>query len=192
MKVRDFIKINADIDVYDDVCEELAICFCGPIALTEEGEKHFAKVLNYDIDLDFSGDIKTAVCHVDDEIDKVWKRKLRKAEEFFEALAGYCAVDDYNKWFKEQDFGQYAINPDANMCVSVYCDTTPWYTEEEISENNVCDMVFPHKMVQEFYNTIPDMPWSFEEWISDEYTCDDTIGLFEFCKQRGFIAVRED
>lgn len=35
MKVRDFIKQSIDVDVYDDVCEELAIAFCGPMELTD-------------------------------------------------------------------------------------------------------------------------------------------------------------
>ena len=36
---------------------------------------------------------------VDDPDDKVWKRKLRKAKEFFNSAAGECAWDDYEKWF---------------------------------------------------------------------------------------------
>lgn len=101
MKIRDFIKLNTDIDVYDDVCEELGICFCGPMELTEEGEKHFSEVLEYDIKLDLSGSFPTAVCLIDDENDRVWKKRLRKAIEFFYSAAGYCDCDDYDKWFRE-------------------------------------------------------------------------------------------
>lgn len=101
MKVRDFIKLDTDIDVYDDVCEELGICFCGPMELTEEGEKHFSEVLEYDIKLDLSGSFPTAVCLVDDDNDRVWKKRLRKAIEFFYSAAGYCDCDDYDKWFRE-------------------------------------------------------------------------------------------
>ena len=42
MTVREFIKRDDDIDVYDDVCEELGIAFCGPLELTPEGEKQFS------------------------------------------------------------------------------------------------------------------------------------------------------
>ena len=31
MKVRDLLKTEIDIDVYDDVCEELGIAFCGAV-----------------------------------------------------------------------------------------------------------------------------------------------------------------
>lgn len=103
MTVREFCKLDADIDVYDDVCEEIAICFCAPQELTEAGEKHFAEVLDYDIELDSSGSFVTAVVHVDDEDDKVWKRKLKKAKEFFYGAAGYISCEDYDKWFKECD-----------------------------------------------------------------------------------------
>jgi len=104
MKVRDFIKIDEDIDVYDDVCEALAIAFCGPLELTEAGEKHFAEVLDYDIKLDFSGSIPTAAVRVNSEDDKEWKRKLRNARDFFYSAAGYCKDSDWDKWFVENDY----------------------------------------------------------------------------------------
>lgn len=187
MKIIDFIKLNADIDVYDDVCEELAICFCGPMMLTDEGKEHFADVLDYDIDVDLRP-CASAVVHIDGD---GWKKRLRKAEEFFNSAAGYCADEDYQKWFKDIDFGQYAIDPDAMMDMCVYCDTTPWYTEEEMLHDNLCDLSFPRKMVQEFYIANGGSINSFVEWIQDICTADDTIGLFDFCKDRGFIAVRE-
>lgn len=97
MKVKDFLKLDCDIDVYDDVCEELGIAFCGPMELTDEGAEHFAEALEYEIEI--NDDV--AIVHVDDDEDKVWKRKLRKAKELFEGLAGYCAADDYDRWFRE-------------------------------------------------------------------------------------------
>jgi len=102
MKIREFIKLEADIDVYDDVCEELAICFCGPVKLTEEGKKHFAEVLDYDITVyeDIkSQNIDAAVVSIDGEYVTEWKPRLRKAQEFFNAAAGYCSEKNYNRWF---------------------------------------------------------------------------------------------
>lgn len=102
MTVRDLIAQEIDIDVYDDVCEELAIAFCGPMELTAEGEKEFAEVLDYDItiyNLSRSG-YQVVSVHVDGDD---WKKKLRKAKKFFDSAAGYCDVDDYEKWFKEND-----------------------------------------------------------------------------------------
>lgn len=104
MKVKDLLAMDIEVDVYDDVCEELAICFCGPVELTDEGRAHFEVALNLDIEVDYSGDITTALCHVDDEFfpDNV-QFKLDKAMEFFYAAAGYCADADYRKWFKEEE-----------------------------------------------------------------------------------------
>ena len=194
MKIRDFIKLNTDIDVYDDVCEELGICFCGPIMLTEEGEQHFSEVLDYDVTVHLaitSRDCSYATVHVDDDDDKVWKRRLRKAKEFFHSLAGYCSEDDYEKWFIEPEWGQYASDPDAMVNMCIYCDNTPWYTEEEMNYSNLCDLDFPRKLVQEFYISKGESIMTFVQWLTEECTADDTDGLWQFCKDRGFIAVRE-
>lgn len=192
MKVREFITLNMDIDVYDDVCEELAIAFCGSMMLTEKGEKHFKEALDYDIELDTSGEIWTAAVCVDGDDGNGWKRRLKKATELFYALAGYCSDEDYREWFKEPEWGQYATNPDANISVCVYCDETPWFTEEEMYKDNLCDMQFPRELVQQFYISNGGDIMTFVQWYTEEYTADDTIGLFNFCKERGFTAVRED
>lgn len=99
MKVKDLIEQEIDIDVYDDVCDEIGIAFCGPLKLTEKGREKFGDVLEYPIRIAGGGYV-AVVCFEDAE-DKVWKRRLRKAKEFFEAAAGYCADSDYHKWFKE-------------------------------------------------------------------------------------------
>lgn len=102
--VRDFIKRSEDINIYDDVCEELGITFCGPMGLTEEGEKRFSEILDLKVDIytDRHG-YKSAVLRIDDESAKVWKRRLRIAKEFFEGMAGYCSEEKYEKWFIEID-----------------------------------------------------------------------------------------
>lgn len=105
MKIRELIAQNIDIDVYDDVCDEIAIAFVGPMALTEEGEKKFGEVMDYDVECisgqeTWSG-FDHAIVLVDDPDEKVWKKKLRKAKDFFYSIAGECAADDYDKWFKD-------------------------------------------------------------------------------------------
>lgn len=97
MKVKDLIKRDIDIDVYDNVCEELCIAFCGAQELTEEGEEYFAEVLEYTIE---ECDEENCVCIVDVDGDD-FKHKLKKAKEFFYAMAGYCSLEDWDKWFKE-------------------------------------------------------------------------------------------
>ncbi len=101
MKIREFIRLEHDIDVYDDVTEELGIAFCGPMELTPDGEEHFAEVLDYDIHLNeygSSGIFTSATVYCD---GPNWKHKVDKACEFFHAAAGYCPTDDYDRWFKE-------------------------------------------------------------------------------------------
>ena len=98
MKIREFIKLERDIDVYDNVVEELGIAFCGPLELTEEGREHFAEVLDYDIEIYEGPRYSSAVIDIDTDD---WKHKLRKAKEFFYSAAGYCADEDWNRWFEE-------------------------------------------------------------------------------------------
>ena len=95
MKVRDFIAKDIDVDVYDNVCEELSIAFCGSLKLTDAGERYFAEVL--DMDIDYKDGAEYAILDVD---GKAWHHNLRIAREFFESAAGYCPVSDYERWFK--------------------------------------------------------------------------------------------
>ncbi len=92
MKVKDIISRDIDVDVYSDYTDELATAFVGPIRLTEEGEKEFYEALNYDIDLNE----KEGCCIVHCDND----RQLSKASHFFNAAAGWCSEDDYDKWFE--------------------------------------------------------------------------------------------
>ena len=191
MKIREFIKLNCEIDVYDDVCEELAICFCGPQGLTKEGEEHFAEVLDYEIEFDFSGDLYTAAVKVDGDDGNKWKKRLRKAKEFFYSAAGYCADEDYQKWFCDSEW--YTTHPDVDyILLCVYCDTTGLFSDEEIDKGgNLCDRLFPRKLVRDFYAATGDGKYSFVEWVQDICTADDTDGLYDFCVERGFRAMRE-
>lgn len=114
LKVRDLMRVMDDIDVYDDVCEELGIAFCNPFDddkvhmwseyLTIEGMKKFEEVLFYPAHI-----VKQIIngyafynfiVEIDDEDEKVWTKRLRKAKEFFESAAGYCSCEDYDEWFK--------------------------------------------------------------------------------------------
>lgn len=103
MKVKEFIEMwadgtHSDVDVYDDVCDEIRIAYCGGIKLTKKGEEEFEDVLDYEIDPDEENYI--AIIHVDDE-EGIWQKKLKKAKQFFYSAAGYCADEDYQKWFVE-------------------------------------------------------------------------------------------
>lgn len=98
MKVKDLIKMEVDVDVYDNVCEELAIAFCGSVELTEHGKFYFEIALNLDVELDEENGI--AIVDVEDEFfPDLWKFNLKQAEEFFYACAGYCSDKKYNEYF---------------------------------------------------------------------------------------------
>ena len=105
MTIRDLIEQDVDIDVYDDVCEDLGIAFCGPQPLTEEGKKKFEEILDYPIVINFHsyGDMPAAIVQIEQFDD--WKKRLGKVMHFFYAAAGYCAVDDYELWFGKDGEG---------------------------------------------------------------------------------------
>ena len=104
MTIRELIQQEIDIDVYDDVCEELAIAFCGPCVLTDEGEKEFADIMGYEVEINphSYGDMPAAIILIDDPDEAVWMERLEKAKNFFDSAAGYCACSDYDRWFKEE------------------------------------------------------------------------------------------
>lgn len=103
MTIRDLVKMEIDIDVYDNVCEELGIAFCGPMIITEEGEKEFADVLDYTIEIinDHLVD-ESSVAIVDIDCAE-WEKKLKRAKKFFYSIAGYVDDELFKKWFKFDD-----------------------------------------------------------------------------------------
>ena len=102
MKVKDILEQEICIDVYDNVCEELGIAFDGPMELTEVGREKFAEVLEYDVQLHYNGADTVAIVDVDDKDDDEFERKLAAAKELFESMAGFCTVDEWKLWFKEE------------------------------------------------------------------------------------------
>ena len=105
MKVRDILEQEIDIDVYDNVCDDIGIAFCGPMKLTQKGEERFADVMEYKIRLVNCGGSLVCIVVVDedDPEGKLWKKRLKKAKEFFWSAAGYCSCDNFEAWFEELD-----------------------------------------------------------------------------------------
>ena len=101
IKVRELIRQDIDIDVFDDYTEEVGICFCGPIRLTTEGKEHFKEVLDYKVVvyIDNALDTKEAVIQINEYDDA--DDRVDKSVEFFNAMAGYCSDSDYKKWVEE-------------------------------------------------------------------------------------------
>lgn len=70
----------------------------------------------------------------------------------------------------------------------VYCDTTDLYSEEECVIENLTHLEFPEILLQNYMDY--DSDEEFWRWYHDESTADDTEGLYEYCKARGFKAQR--
>lgn len=99
MKLKDlfdFINANEEeIDVYVDGIDGIAVC--APVSLTEEGKKHFADALELEVEnYTVVGDDKDY-----DDLDNGEGGRLMLAWVLLVSLAGYCSVDDYDKWFDE-------------------------------------------------------------------------------------------
>ena len=50
------------------------------------------------------GDLPAAILMIDGLPD--WEDRLRKAKRFFDGAAGYCACDDYDRWFGKDGDGK--------------------------------------------------------------------------------------
>ena len=99
IKVKDLLKMDVDVDVYDNITEELAVAFCGAVELTDEGKFYFEVILNREVELDEENGV--AIIDCDDEFfpdnDEFY---LDMAKELFYSAAGYCTEEKYNRFFK--------------------------------------------------------------------------------------------
>lgn len=69
----------------------------------------------------------------------------------------------------------------------IYCDTTGWYSEKVCDINNLVLAEFPEKIVKDYYKDRFGLPLStFSKWYNEEYTADDTAGLYDYAKSRGY------
>ena len=80
--------------------------------------------------------------------------------------------------------------PEGMMSVCVYADDSGLYTEEECDECNISYLLFPERIVLDWYiEECRKYFDSFNEFLM-EYTADDTIGLCWFAHLMGFDPVR--
>lgn len=93
MKIREFIKMDIDIDVCDEYDERCYIAFCGPLELTAEGEHEFKQVLDRPIYVE--QDERWASLPADSASE------AQMLKEFFFSAAGYCADSLWNLWFEQ-------------------------------------------------------------------------------------------
>ena len=98
MTIRELIKYDIDIDVYNNITDDEALCLCCPMELTKKGEEQWHDVLDYVVDVSFED--KFAVCICDDDPNIKWQTKKKRLSNFLWSAAGYCSDKDYDTWFK--------------------------------------------------------------------------------------------
>ena len=92
------------------------------------------------------------------------------------------------------------------VLVTLYCDSTGLYNEDEINKDNLCELMFPKALVEDwYYMSLDDFTeetanelgleadeCTFDMWFEDVYVADDMDGFYQFAVDRGFRAVREE
>ena len=96
MFTKDFYDLVGDIDVYQDCIDEDGVAF-GGVLLTSEGKKHFAKVMNLEVEKGFCWGYPCIWVKVDGVPNDI--KLAHKVNELFWAAAGYCTEEEWNKWF---------------------------------------------------------------------------------------------
>ena len=91
MTIRDFIKMDIDIDVCDDYDESCYIAFCGDLRLTPKGQEHFADVLDREVEV--MDDIAILPAESDEDVAAL--------REFFFSAAGFCSEKRYHELFED-------------------------------------------------------------------------------------------
>ena len=90
------------------------------------------------------------------------------------------------------------------VSVTLYCDTTGLFNEDEMNKDNLCELMFPKSLVEEwFYRNMDEHleetahelgldvgECTFDMWFEDVYTADDMDGFYQFAVENGFKAVR--
>lgn len=73
------------------------------------------------------------------------------------------------------------------MYIDVYLDTTPLWNREDDEiiyyyADNICTIDVPESILRGWYEG----PDGFEEWYENEYTLDETDGLYDYCVRKGY------
>ena len=96
MKVRDLLKEEIDIDVYDDYDERCGIAFCGPCKLTAKGKRKFAAIMDNEVKIYAPLDIADiAVISCENE------HEAQIAKYLFHGFAGFIPSEEWETLFVE-------------------------------------------------------------------------------------------
>ena len=114
-------------------------------------------------------------------IKEMIAEKIR--EEFHQSPEEFCRE---TWWAGAEDESEW--NGAEMVEVTIYCDTTGYFSEAECVSDNLCEMKFPRQIVKDYFmqQRGESSEGDFDKWLNDECTADETDGLFDYAKQRGF------
>lgn len=71
--------------------------------------------------------------------------------------------------------------------VTVYADTTPFFTEEELDKDNICEIEIPEKLLHDYFVQIlaPERCYDTYDEFMNKYTANDTDYLYDYCLHKG-------
>lgn len=87
----------------------------------------------------------------------------------------------------------HALSNTNMVTVAVYADTTGFFTEAECDRDNTYYVTLPYWVVYSYIckDAGYDVDvWSFDHWLSDESTCDDTLALMEYARSQGVRPIK--
>ena len=77
--------------------------------------------------------------------------------------------------------------------VDIYADSTGQYSEDEVFRCNCVSVQVPERIVKLWFEEEVEAAYewriTFDEWLRDYYTCDDTDGLYQFSVEHGYCPV---
>ena len=107
MFTKEFFAKYGDVDVYNDVTDEQAPAFSGQ-ELTPEGLEHYKEVLELEVEIHEDtwrdgSPYNYVIVKVDDCVcgSNLWHKYWGMANELFCDAAGYCTVEEYERYFRE-------------------------------------------------------------------------------------------
>lgn len=90
------------------------------------------------------------------------------------------------------------------MIIGMYADQTGLFSEEEIMDDNWCELDIPEEILRKWYevNNLADdtanylgkpiEECTFENWLNEVSQGDDTDGLYDFAVRNGWTPPRRD
>ena len=81
-----------DVDVYETLCDEIAIAYCKGKKLTHEGYVHFESIIDKPVKV-----MNNAFARVTNEREE----DIELLNELFWGMAGYISTKKFNKYFCE-------------------------------------------------------------------------------------------